>query len=425
MSSHVTSIPANRESQPVVVVLSMESIEKLASRITGLKNRSLSDIDHALNRIFNKIPAMPEGVLLVEVKGDEIGLARESTLREILDKIPTLPGGVLLVSISGDEVGLARESTLTSIKDLIESNSDYIRNLDVGLSTRASESTLSGIKTKIDRLRFDENDNLMAVVNNIPTDYFKSGQPIGESPFNLVKVSGTPLTARDWSSDFEKLQNIDVQLSTRASEATLNAVKSNTDNLDVPISTLASESTLSSIKSKIDRLSFDEYNNLKVVVPAAPEPIYVAPVSASAVAASKHHISLWNGSTSYKVKIKSIIVGMHSTATVSGYIMQFIAYRASSISGGTALTIDKLDPDDPNLPSGISATTGSTVTVTGPPLAIFTVNPEETGGFAWIYFTPPKEIVIKPSTGFTIQQYATAGVGLFNAVIYFSVASIA
>jgi hypothetical protein len=88
------------------------------------------------------------------------------------------------------------------------------------------------------------------------------------------------------------------------------------------------------------------------------------------------------------------------------------------------LTIDILDPDDPALPSGITATTGATVTITGAPLAIFTINPEETGGDVWRYFVPPKPIIIKPSTGFTIQQYGTAGAGLFNAVIYFSVESI-
>jgi hypothetical protein len=148
-------------------------------------------------------------------------------------------------------------------------------------------------------------------------------------------------------------------------------------------------------------------------------PIYVVSVSASSVAASKHHLSLWNGST-YRVRIIGIIAGMHTTAAVTGYIMQFLAYRASSVSGGTALTIDKLDPNDPDLPAGITASTGATVTVTGPPLAIFTLNPEETGSQNWIYFTPPKPIVIRPNSGFTIQQYATAGVGLFNAVIYFS-----
>jgi hypothetical protein len=149
-------------------------------------------------------------------------------------------------------------------------------------------------------------------------------------------------------------------------------------------------------------------------------PIYVVAVSASSVSASKHHLTLWNGSTR-RVRVIGIIVGMHNTAAVAGYIMQFLVYRASAVSGGTALAIDRLDPDDPSPPSGISAYTGATVTVTGAPLAIFTLNPEETGGQNWIYFVPPKPIIVKPSQGLTIQQYATAGVGLFNAVIYFSV----
>jgi hypothetical protein len=149
-------------------------------------------------------------------------------------------------------------------------------------------------------------------------------------------------------------------------------------------------------------------------------PVYVAAVSASAVAASKHHLTLWNGSTQ-RVRVLGISASCHTTTTVTGFIMQYLVYRASAVSSGTALEIGKLDPDDPDLPTGIAAYTGATVTTTGPPLAIFTLNPEETGAQNWIYFTPPEPIVIKPGTGLTIQQYATAGVGLFNAVIYFSV----
>jgi hypothetical protein len=143
-------------------------------------------------------------------------------------------------------------------------------------------------------------------------------------------------------------------------------------------------------------------------------------VSASAVAANKHHITLWNGST-YRLRVLRILVSMHTTGTVTGYVMQFLVYRALSVSGGTQLTIDKLDPDDPNPPRGIEAYTGASVTTTGSPLVIFAVNPEDTGGQCFIDFSPPKPIVVKPSSGLTIQQYGIAGVGLFNAVIYFSV----
>jgi uncharacterized membrane protein YwzB len=149
-------------------------------------------------------------------------------------------------------------------------------------------------------------------------------------------------------------------------------------------------------------------------------PVYAVAVNASAVAASKHHLSIWNGSSSY-IRILKVIVSMHITAAVTGFIMQYIMQRASAVSGGTALTIVKLDNRDPDPPSGISATTGATVTLKEAPIAIFALNPEETGGFNYTQFDPPKPIVVAPNEGITIQQYATAGVGLFNAVIYFSV----
>jgi len=149
-------------------------------------------------------------------------------------------------------------------------------------------------------------------------------------------------------------------------------------------------------------------------------PVYAVAVNASAVAASKHHLSLWNGSTRY-LRILAAMLSMHTTAAVTGFIMQYIMQRASAVSGGTALTIVRLDPRDPAPPSGLSATTGATVTLKEAPLAIFALNPEETGSYSWLHFAPPKPIVLQPNEGITIQQYATAGVGLFNAAIYFAV----
>lgn len=87
-------------------------------------------------------------------------------------------------------------------------------NLDVALSTRASETTLSGIKSQTDKLTFDANNRL--AIQNPP--------------------------------------NLDVALSTRASESTLSSVKTNTDTmvsrLDVALSTRASDSTLSAFSGK-------------------------------------------------------------------------------------------------------------------------------------------------------------------------------
>jgi hypothetical protein len=168
-------------------------------------------------------------------------------------------------------------------------------------------------------------------------------------------------------------------------------------------------------------LSYEEVQASKDIEIA--NPVYAVAVSASAVAASKHHLSIWNGSTSY-IRILQIIVSMHSTAAVSGFEMQYILQRASAVSSGTALTIVKLDNRDPSLPTGISAATGATVTLKEAPIAIFTLNPEETGAQCHIQFDPAKPIVVAPNEGITIQQYATAGAGLFNSVVYFSVETI-
>jgi len=65
---------------------------------------------------------------------------------------------------------------------------------------------------------------------------------------NIAQVGGTPQTPRDWPLDLAKLQNLDVLLSTRASEATLGLIKAKTDNLDVLLSSRASEATLTALR---------------------------------------------------------------------------------------------------------------------------------------------------------------------------------
>jgi hypothetical protein len=61
------------------------------------------------------------------------------------------------------------------------------------------------ILNKLKQFSFDINNNLKVVVVSSP--------PLAIGELNLTKISGTLLTARDWSSDFAKLQNIDIALS--------------------------------------------------------------------------------------------------------------------------------------------------------------------------------------------------------------------
>jgi len=130
------------------------------------------------------------------------------------------------------------------------------------------------------------------------------------------------------------LSQLDVALSTRASESTLSGIKSQTDkltfdannrlaiqnppNLDVLLSSRASESTLSDIKSQTDKLTFDANNRLAIQNPpnldvalsslsrlirfgldAEPSWIHADEVTAPAAGSSLVSVSVSAGKTGY------------------------------------------------------------------------------------------------------------------------------
>jgi len=105
---------------------------------------------------------------------------------------------------------------------------------------------------QLKRLRQDL-DKLVNALASVATDKLRATivDALPESPFNITKVGGTSLTARDWSQDFAKLQNIDTQLSTRASESTLSSFSgkfpsatSLSDSLDNPTTTILGSALL-------------------------------------------------------------------------------------------------------------------------------------------------------------------------------------
>jgi DNA-binding FrmR family transcriptional regulator len=250
------------------------TLSALRDALRGIGGKTLTDLDTDLANIYAKLDVAlstrASETTLSGIKTQTDKLTFDASSRLAIQNPPNLD-----VALSTR----ASESTLLAVKSKTD-------NLDVALSTRASESTLSGIKAQTDKLQFDASNNLKIVVQNFPTDYFKAGQSIGESPFNITKVAGTALTGRDWSGDFAKLQNLDTALSTRASESTLSGIKAQTDkltfdtsnylqvnvkatvnpsNLDVALSTRASESTLSGIKAGTDYLD-DIYGRLDVAL---------------------------------------------------------------------------------------------------------------------------------------------------------------
>ncbi|MEM4847783.1 MAG: hypothetical protein QW794_08510, partial [Thermosphaera sp.] len=71
-------------------------------------------------------------------------------------------------------------------------------------------------------------------------------------------------------------------------------------------------------------------------------PTYSATVTASANAANKTHILLFNGSSNV-VRIRKIVVHAEVTGAVTGFEISYRLQRIGGYSGGTTLTIQPFD----------------------------------------------------------------------------------
>ncbi|GEM_PF-2480009 len=122
-----------------------------------------------------------------------------------------------------------------NLKDLFDKLQAILNQLDVALSTRASESTLFSAKNTLDLIKL-RTDNLDVLLS---TRASETTQLLVKSALDAIKL---------------KTDNLDVLLSSRASELTLQGVKAGTDKLDTNLSTRASEATLNNIATKLQTL---------------------------------------------------------------------------------------------------------------------------------------------------------------------------
>ncbi|MEM0060415.1 MAG: hypothetical protein QW726_00600 [Fervidicoccaceae archaeon] len=264
------------------------------------KEGTLQQIKHNLD----KFQFTPDGLLKVTattavVTNIDVPLstrASETTVSAIsskLDRFQFTSDGLLKVTavsaeIPNIDVALstrASETTVSAIKSQTDKltfdannnlkvNASVVSNppnLDVALSTRASESTLSAIKSQTDKLTFDSSSNLNVnakVVSNPPNLDVALSTINNKFPgaLTLTDTLSNPTTtiigAANLGFDGTYWRRLVTDTSGRLRVSA--DVVSNPSNLDVALSTRASESTLSAIKSKTDLLSFDANNNLKV-----------------------------------------------------------------------------------------------------------------------------------------------------------------
>ncbi|MEM0459293.1 MAG: hypothetical protein QXZ31_05460 [Thermofilaceae archaeon] len=267
--------PVIKDGDPVTIY---DIYDAAKSRIKEAIDESQSTL--YLSLLYGKFNGMfmdAYGRVGVAIYDDRIGLAKSSDVAAVRDRLPSslTTAGNLRAAVMEDTVGLAKESTLSSI----------LGRLDVALSTRASESTLTAIRDRLPSSLTTAGNLRIAVVEDT-VGLAKSADVSAIQPRDIARWGGTALTGRDVTQDLAKLQNLDIALSTRASETTLSSIKAQTDkltfdadnrlyvnatvvanppNLDVALSTRASESTLAAVRDRLPS-SLTSAGNLKTAI---------------------------------------------------------------------------------------------------------------------------------------------------------------
>lgn len=163
-------------------------------------------------------------------------------------------------------------------------------------------------------------------------------------------------------------------------------------------------------------------------------PTYYALADALVFAQNKHHISIFNGVGSGKIiKIRKVFTLNLAVAAITGVMVRFDYKRTTAQSAGTAITAQKADTNDPDLPTQILIATGATITE-GALLWPFACSNDEVGatqafpstqllqGFNWMpEGVEVKELCLREGQGLTIKQITSTTVGTFGWLIVFTV----
>ena len=162
-------------------------------------------------------------------------------------------------------------------------------------------------------------------------------------------------------------------------------------------------------------------------------PTFVATADAVALAANKHHISVFNAGGSGKmVTVRKLYQINLSLTAVTGVALRFSAFRTTAQSAGTTVTPALVDTDD-TLPAGITVVTGGTITNSSLLFPYVTQSDEMTAAntavanylsqYNNLMFESSeiKELRLRPGEGFTIQQITSSTVGSFGWIMVFTV----
>lgn len=156
-------------------------------------------------------------------------------------------------------------------------------------------------------------------------------------------------------------------------------------------------------------------------------PTYYVLADAVAHTANKHHLSIMNAAGSGKVvSVRKLYHINLALAAITGVAERFDVKKITAHSGGTAITPQSCDSDNPAIPAQITAATGATSVTEGALLyPITTQNDELTAAntavanflMQGLNLQPEgievQEFRLRPGQGITVKQITSSTVGSF------------
>ncbi len=154
-------------------------------------------------------------------------------------------------------------------------------------------------------------------------------------------------------------------------------------------------------------------------------PTYYVLADAVAFAANKHHLAIFNQSGSGKViHIRKLFHINLSLSAVTGVALRFDVKKATAVSGGTTITPQSVDSDNPALAS-MTFATNATVTEGALLYPVTTQNDELSAANTAVanYLmqalnlqpegSEVQELRLRPNEGLTVKQITSSTVGSF------------
>jgi hypothetical protein len=360
--------------------------------------------------------------------------ATEATLSALNSKVVTVDTDNVTVTgtvLAPDASTLSEQQLQTAQLSAI--NAD----LDVALSTRASESTLA-TRASESTLATRASESTLSTRASEATVL-----TLGTEATLATRASEATLLTRASEATLLTL-GTEATLSTRATEATLLTRASEatlaTRATEATLLTRASEATLSALNNKVNTATSSPlHTDSGIVVRPIPyeNATFMVSVEAVVPAANKHMFSIMNALASpVVVRIQSIkIINVQNTA-VAGAVCDFRGLFITSLTGGTAATSISFDSADV-LSGSVTAATNGTVGGLGTiPLLRNKWSSDEWGSgtadvestdhvnqtLFFSYESRPnvKPITLRAGQGLTIQQVAAVTVGSFDIQVVYT-----